>query len=374
MRKLFAAAVLTLLIGPAAAAVRFADWTPADVPRLLAEAAEHERLVMVLITQPDWCPSCIALDRALLRNPAAREIAELTGDWTVLEVLGYDAPGADFLAAQGLRFQGTPTTVLLKPAPGDARLGQARQLLAVAGFPDDYVARLRRAAAGHDAIAAAQARVREANDSSAWHELAAAYLAAGKADAARRAYQSLLMREELLRDERRDLTLEAIVQPTQRVEKDHARTLAELEAWAAEWPEARGEPAYIEARTWSLLALGRVAEASELIRAHFLEPGDADLLANYLYLVFRHPSDALLADAEARARAGAQRHPEQAARLHAAHGRILRRQGRLDEAAAAFRSAVEQTAPEDPNHTTYLGQLEFLTRERGAPPAAGATR
>ena len=31
--------------------VRFADWTPDDVPRLLADAAEHDRIVMVLITQ-----------------------------------------------------------------------------------------------------------------------------------------------------------------------------------------------------------------------------------------------------------------------------------------------------------------------------------
>ena len=375
MRSLFAAAVLSMLAAPAVAAVRFADWTPDDVPRLLADAAEHDRIVMVLITQPDWCPACIALDRALLRNPEAQDIAALTADWTVLEVLGYDAPWPEFLTSQGLSFQGTPTTLLLKPAPGDERLGEARRLLAVAGFPDDYLDRLRRAAEGHDAIAAAQARVREVNDPAAWQELAAAYLAAGEAEAARRAYRSLLMREELSPDERRGLSLEAIVQPTQRVEKDHARTLAELDEWIAATPDARDDPAYVEARAWSLLALGRVDEARALTRTHMLEPDDADLLAAYLYLVFRHPSDALLADAEARAREGAQQHPEQAARLHAAHGRILRRQGRLDEAEAAFRRAVDQTPPDHPNYTTYVGQLEFVRRARAAPvDAAGAKR
>lgn len=357
-------ACLCLLAVPGAqAAVRFSPWSPATIDDLLAEAAAQDRLVMVLITQPDWCPACIHLDRTLLRNPEATQIAELTRDWVILEVYGYDSPGAEFLEAQGLSFVGTPTTILLKPGPGARTLGGARRLVAFAGAPDDYAERLRRAAEGHDAIAEAQARVRAENDAEAWLGLARAYLEAGDAEAARRAYRSLLVRGDLDPEQRREIGLEAVIQPTQRVEKDHARALAELDAWVAANPGSADAPDLVYARAWSLLALDRIDEARAVIDRHYLAPDTADGLAQYLYLVFRHPSDTLLADAEARARAGVERFPEQRARLAAAHGRILRRQGRLDEALAAFESAVEAAGPEHPSYETYVGQREFVRSE-----------
>ena len=187
-RSLLVLLFLAILpVGTASAAVRFAEWTPEGVDELVAGAAAEDRLVMVLITQPDWCPACIQLDRGLLRNPEARDIEELTRDWIVLEVLGYDAPGVRFLEEQGLSFLGTPTTLLLKPSAGTTRLGDARQLVSVVGAPEDYVTRLERAARGHDAIAEAQATVRQSpEDLEAWTALAAAYLEAGRAEAARR--------------------------------------------------------------------------------------------------------------------------------------------------------------------------------------------
>jgi hypothetical protein len=355
-----------LLGGPAAAAVRFADWSGESMAGLLAEAAAGEQLIMVVITQPDWCPGCIALDRELLRNPAATHVAELTRDWVVLEMMGYDEPDASVIAAQGLGFLGTPTTLLLSPRAGDRRLGDARQVAAIVGFPDDFLEQLERSVAGHDAIAEAQARVREHNDVDSLKTLAEAFLAAGDAAAARRVFQSLLMREELSPDERRSIALQAIVEPTQRVEKDHRRTLDELALWAEAFPAGREEPDYVYARAWSLLSLGRHDELQTLVREAYLDSDDASTVARYLYLAFRAPSDFLLEDAEARARAAVIRFPEQAARFHAAHGRILRRQGRLGEAELAFGRAVDLAAEDDANRGTYIGQLEYVRKESKA--------
>jgi hypothetical protein len=358
--------LLSLSLAPAGAAVRFSQWSPDSVDNLLRDTAEAEQFLMVVITQPDWCPGCIELDRSLLRNPEAGQIAALTRDWVVIEVLGYDEPGASLLADQQLGFLGTPTTLLLKPGTSDQRLGDATQMAAIVGVPEDYVEQLERAAAGHGVIAEAQARVREHNDADSLRALADAYLAAGDAMAARRVFQSLLLREELSADERRKLALEAVVLPSQRVEKDHQRTLDELAVWLESFPAGSGDPAYIYARVWSTLALGRVEEGMALIREAYLDSDDPGALADYLYLVFRHPSESLLADAEARARQGVTRFPEQAARFHAAHGRILRRQGRFDAAEQAFSRAVELTAPDHPSRVTYLGQLEFVRQERTA--------
>jgi tetratricopeptide (TPR) repeat protein len=365
MKRSLALMFSALFLGnvPALAAVDFTEWTPETVGGIVGKAAAEDRLVMVLVTQPDWCPACIELDRRLLRNPNAADVAALTRDWVVLEVLGYDAPGARFLESQGLTFLGTPTTLLLRPSPGQATLGEAHQLVAVVGAPEDYVERLTRAAEGFDGIAAAQAQVRERNDVEAWHALAMAYLEAGDAEAARRAYRSIMVREDLAPEQRRSLSLEAIVQPVQRVAKDHERTLAELDAWVAANPGHESDGGLVYARVWSLMALGRIDEARVEIDRYYIAPGDADSLATYLYLVFRHPTGDLLADAEARAREGIERFPEQKARLSAAHGRLLRRQGRLEEAEAAFEAAVAATDPGEGAYNTYVGQLEYVRRE-----------
>jgi hypothetical protein len=360
---LLAALLVTI---PASGAVRFAHWSPDNIGQLLAETAAADSFVMVVITQPDWCPGCIELDRTLLRNPAAGEVAALTRDWLVLEVLGYDEPDASFIAAQGLGFLGTPTTLLLKPRKGDARLGDARQVAAIVGFPADYLERIELAAKGHDAIAEAQARLREQNDVASLQALAEAFLAAGDAAAARRVFQSLLLREDLAGDARRETALRAIVEPTQRVEKDHRRALQELALWGDAFPEGRDDPEYIYARAWAKLSLGDNDAAMALIRATYFQSDDPGMVASYLYLAFRSPGELLLEDAEARARSAIERFPDQAARFHAAHGRLLRRQGRLAEAEEAFAQAVAKAGTEHPGYGTYLGQLEFVRKERAA--------
>lgn len=354
---------LALASAPAGAAVRFTAWAPDTIDAVIAAAAARDGYVMVVITQPDWCPGCIQLDRELLRNPEAEGIAVLTADWQVLEVLGYDEPDASFLAAQGLGFLGTPTTLLLRPQAGDQRLGDARQVAAIVGYPEDYEAQLRQAAAGHDAIVAAQAAVRERNDVAALEALAQAYLAAGQAEPARRVFLSLLLREELTAEQQRDISLRAILQPTQRVENDHARTLEELEAWAARYPEGRKRQDFMYARAWALLATGQLDAARSYIDSVYAGSDDPETVAQYLYLAFREPTRSLLPAAEARARTAITEFPAQAARFYSAHGRLLRRMGRLEEAEQAFASAVARAAPDNPSLGTYRGQLEFVRRE-----------
>lgn len=362
-RMLLSILLLLACCTPATAAVRFAEWSPDSIDGILAQAVEDDTLIMLVLTQPDWCPGCILLDRELLRNPEAAEMAELTRDWVVLEILAYDEPDASFLAAQGVGFLGTPTTLLLSPRPTDTRLGDARQVAAIVGYPEDYFAQLSAAATGHDAIATAQAQLRERNDVESLQGLARAYLAAGDAEAGRRVFQSLLMRPELSPEERRDTALQAILQTTQRIENAHQRTLQELDAWAELYPEGRDLLDFKYARAWALFSVGEIDTALAFVDEAFLGSEDPDTIASYLYLAFREPTRTLLDDAEDRAREAITRFPDSAARFQAAHGRLLRRQGRLAEAEAAFAQAVALAPAGSAQYDTYLGQLEFVRNE-----------
>ena len=61
-------ALLALAL-PAAAAVEFAEWDPAALGDLIAEAASTQKPLLLVVTQPDWCPPCIRLDQEILGNP-----------------------------------------------------------------------------------------------------------------------------------------------------------------------------------------------------------------------------------------------------------------------------------------------------------------
>lgn len=357
------ALALHLVPGGASAAVSFTPWSADGLDALIDAAASEQRLVMVVITQPDWCPNCIRLDRELLRNAQAKEVAELTRGWTVLEVWGYDEAGASMLREQGLAFVGTPTTLLLRPSRAGATLGEAAVVSSVVGYPEDYTERLRKAAEGFDAVREAQQRVREEGTVEAFEALAEAHVEQGNAVAAGRVYQSLLLRDDLDAQQRAEMRWQMIKLVHQLVEKDHERTLAELDAYAADYPEFVATQDYAYARAWSLLEAGRDAEARALLQARFIEPGDAELLRDYLYLAFRHEAPALLSEAEAEARRGIERFPESAARFEVALGRILRRQGRLEEAEAAFARAVADAGEDSPLHTIILGHLEHVRAE-----------
>jgi tetratricopeptide (TPR) repeat protein len=120
------------------------------------------------------------------------------------------------------------------------------------------------------------------------------------------------------------------------------------------------------ARAWALLATGQQKAAEAYIEEVYAGSDDPDTVAQYLYLAFREPTKSLLPQAEARAQAAIEQFPEQAARFHSAHGRLLRRMGRLAEAEEAFAAAVEIAAPDNPSLGTYRGQLEFVRRQLAA--------
>jgi thiol-disulfide isomerase/thioredoxin len=109
--------VLAVLVGTtsllpvgAQAAVSFDPYK--SLTEVLTTHAVDERVVMMVISQRDWCPPCIALDTELLRNPDEDELARLTEDWVVIEVNGYEEPWSAQLKQHGVDFPGTPTTLV----------------------------------------------------------------------------------------------------------------------------------------------------------------------------------------------------------------------------------------------------------------------
>ncbi len=365
LMRLMAAALFA--VTPATqAAVDFTDWQGTSIPALIDRAAENETTIMVVVTQPDWCPACIELERDILGNPKATDIADLTRDWIALEVFGYDEEGAAFLAEQGLKFVGTPTTLVIRPSRDDQRLGDGTLLTSIVGNPENFVQRLADGAAGTDMVRAAQEAAREDGTVEAFEALADAYVVHGDSTAAERVFRSLLLRDDLDDEKRADIRWALITNVYQRVEKDHERTLAELRRYAVDYPARVEEGAFLYASAWSLLSLGRIEDARAILKQHYLEADDPDRLASYLYMVFRAPTGELLSEAEAAARTGIERYPEQDARLTAGLARILRRRGCLEEAEAAFDEAVRLAGPEHDNYGIYIGQRDYVRGELAA--------
>ena len=155
---------LLALARPAEATVEFAEWDPAALGDLIAEAAGAQKHLLLVVTQPDWCPPCIRLDRDILGNPdEKRDRRAGTHGWLAIEVLGYDAPGALLLRQHGIQFIGTPTTY---PAGAGGGRAPAVWRLARARGHRWLPERLRRSVwrwpqSGHDPVAAAHALATE---------------------------------------------------------------------------------------------------------------------------------------------------------------------------------------------------------------------
>src|SRR5436189_53067 len=135
--RLLSAAAL-LLCAPTAtfAAVELRDWHESSFQAVVDEAARAQKPVVLVITQPDWCPPCIKLDRKWLKNASDVEVRDIVKDAVVLEVHGYDPNGAELLRRESIQFQGTPT-VHVFAAPIEKRpLGQAPLLGSIVGAPD----------------------------------------------------------------------------------------------------------------------------------------------------------------------------------------------------------------------------------------------
>ncbi len=366
MKRLLAISGLALWLATAGAEVTFTDWDEASLGRLIKAAGEDGQVIMLVISQNDWCPDCIRLDRDLLSNPDASAIRNLSRDWLVLDVPGYDARGASVLAAHAVQFLGTPTTFILKARPDTRRLGDARVIGSIVGYTDDYMGRLEAVAAGFDALATAQTAMRESGTTNDYLTLARVYVEQGDRTNALRAFGSLLYRDDLEGDARRDVRWEMIVTVTQRVGKDHEQALAEMDRFAGVYPEFAAGAEFAYHKAWSLMALGRVDEARPILNESFRDGGDAESTYDYLYVVFRNPQSEMLQEAEVVARAAITEYPEESALFHHALGRILRREGRYEEAAEAFQQAIALANVDDEFYPVYIGQLEYVRSELAA--------
>ena len=369
------------------AAIDYTDWTPENMSELLNKAKANKQMVMVVVTQPDWCPACIQLENKIIKNKEETDFAELAKNWLVLEVLGYDKEGADFLEQQNLKFHGTPTVFLLdtkqlsksskaamaraklKNQTPELKLGDLKVIHSVAGMPDDFTDQFAKAAGGYDIIAEAQIAVRDEQTVEAYRKLATAYVDQGKAKQANRVYQSMLMRDELLDEEIQEIKWEQIFQVTQRVVKDHAATVTAIDKFVKTYPDfiedKNNFENYAYRRAWSLVEIDRVSEANALLKKAFVDPNDVGGLKIYMYFAFRNPEPVLLADAEEVCEKALKEFPDAEMSLMAAQGRLLRRLNRLDQAKVAFKRAIELAdAPEDADaKEIYEGQLRFIEQQ-----------
>ena len=146
-------------------------------------------------------------------------------------------------------------------------------------------------------------------------------------------------------------------------------SIALLYLWNA--PQEDPDPERLRAIAQRLYQLGRGPDMA-FATAEWLDPGTAEArLAAHPGPVFRPSEEGrrgmmLACPEEGSLNSLLSRHAAQAARFHAAHGRLLRRLGRYDAAEAAFTRAVEIAGESHPSYGTYLGQLEFVRHERAA--------
>lgn len=370
------------------AAIDYTPWTSDNMSDQLKQAKAEKQMVMVVVTQPDWCPPCIQLENRVIKNPDESVLSPIAKDWLVLEIFGYDAEGAEFLKQQELKFHGTPTVFLLDPNRSsstnksekalaklknklDLKLGDLKVIHSVAGIPDDFTTQFVNAANGLDLLAEAQKMVREEQSLEAYKTLADAYVNFGNVKSANRVYQSILMRDDLLDEEIRDIKWEQIFQVTQRVEKDHAATVKAIDTFVERYPEFVEDKANYESyayrRAWSLVEIDRVDEANTLLKKAYVDGNEVGNLRTYMYFAFRNPHPELLADAKVICDKALEEFPESEASLRAAEGRLLRRFGELEKAQASFTRAIELLDPEGENYAEdleiYQGQLDFVLSE-----------
>ncbi len=371
------------------AAVDYTAWSQENIAELIENAKQQNKMILVNITQPDWCPPCIRLENAIFSNPDEKEFSKLAKDWLAIEVLGYDKQGAAFLAQQNLFFHGTPTVFLLDPNRANAKskaetareklknkkrdlkLGELKVVHSVASFPDDFTAQFSKAVGGYDLVAEAQKSVRTEQTLEAYQALALAYVNQGQVKPANRVYQSMLFRDDLSSQQIQDIEWEQIFQVTQRVEKDHAKSVRDIDAFIKKYPkfiqDKKQFETYAYRRSWSLVELNRVAEANALLKKAFVEPYEIDGVADYLYFAFRNPKPELLNEAKLVCDKALQDFPQSKARLKAAEGRLLRRLNKLQQAKESFTQAISLLDVESDSYAdtleTYQGQLAFVNAE-----------
>lgn len=376
------AAFALILALPATAAIDWTHWQDSSFQAAVDQAAREKKLVALVVTQPDWCPPCIRLNTKWLNNPDDEVVSPMLKDAVLLEVLGYDAPGAALLKSQGVRFQGTPSLLVYRPGVPGATLGQAELIGSIVGAPADYPERLRIIVGGYDPVAAVRARLRvEPNpleQAMLGHELADLLIGRGDANGAAKALrgvretrrsasrlspESLADLELLVRDAewKRAASVEL------RVNKDYETALAGIDSWLSRHGRESRDPQDIGyARAWALAQLGRTDEARAEMSAAFLQEGQEGL-GTYAYFAFRIGHANFLSHAEGLVRDEMKTGAADDGGLSGALGRLLRKQGRHAEAIEAFGRAVELS--EGDSQVVWQGQLDYC---RGELEAAAA--
>jgi tetratricopeptide (TPR) repeat protein len=373
------AAFALVLSWPATAAVEWTHWQDSSFQEAVDQAAREKKLVALVVTQPDWCPPCIRLNANWLNNPDDESVSPLLADAVMLEVLGYDAPGAALLKAQGIRFQGTPSLLVYRPSVPGAVLGRAQLLGSVVGAPKDYAERLRVIVEGHDPVAAVRARLRTERNplERAMFALELADLLVSRGDANGAAKALRLVRDArrtaraLTPEQAEDLDLlvrdaewKRAASVEMRVNKDYETALAGIDAWLGRHGrEARDAQDIAYARGWTLAKLGRTEEAREEMTAGFLQEGQEGL-ETYAYFAFRVGDAAILSHAEGLVRHALEHGLGEEGNLAGALGRLLRQQGRYAEAVDAFTHAVELTQGD--TQVVWQGQLDYCRGELAA--------
>lgn len=364
------------LTAVAPAAVTFHPWQDTSLSQVVDQASRTKKLVVLVVTQPDWCPPCIRLDQRWLTNAGDTAVRDATKDALVLEVWGYDAAGAELLRRQEVRFQGTPTTHVFRPEHPGEPLGRAALLGSIVGAPDDYPAQLARIMGGHDPVADAKAEVEAAPDrvarGKALLALAALHAARGEADAASSALAAVqalpadgidAASAAALAGAKGQAAWEQAATVDLRVRKDAAVALRGIDSYIATHGMAMDRVQDITyARAAALARLGRVTEALDAMERTHVDPGTADGHETFAYFCFRQESTEALLRGEARTREALAKFPDARAALQQALGRILRRQGRLVEAEAAFAESV-RAARDDEQRLVNQGQLDMVRRE-----------
>lgn len=367
--------LLALWAVPAGAAVDWHEWRDQGFQAAVDQAAREERLVALVVTQPDWCPPCIRLNAKWLNNPEDREVSPLLADAMLLEVLGYDPPGAALLKRQGVRFQGTPSLLVYRPSLPGRRLGDAELVGSIVGAPGDYPERLRAIVEGHDPVAPLRARLRVERSplerARLGLELADLLIARGDANGAIEALREVREGKRAgrgLREAQRE-ELELLARDAEwkraasvelRVNKDYRTALQGIDAWLSRHGRQARDPQDVAyARAWALAHLGRIDEAQAEIVTAFAEAPEPDL-STVGYFAFRVGHPQLLADAERRLRAALATESDDAS-LQGALGRVLRGLGRRGEALEAFGRAVELS--EGDARTVWQGQLDWCRQE-----------
>jgi len=358
---------------PARASVEFADWRATSLATEVDRAAAEHRVLVLVVTQPDWCPPCIKLDKTWLKNDFDTAVGDMTRDAVVLEVRGYDEPEAGLLRNQGVLFRGTPTTHVFMPAHVGGKLGEARLVGSIVGAPDDFPEQLKGLLAGVDPVGDLENRVRAETDRVArcklLLELGEAYASRGDVAAARSAFHdvrhasrsSMTPVQQAQLDEMRREAAWKQADVLLRVRKDWSAALGEIEAYDHSFrPRAdeRARTAY--AKAWALTHLDRTEEALRLLRRGLAD--DADGAETFLYFCFRSDDPLAWTWGERFAGEALQRFPDRRAAMLEGEGRIARRQGRLDAAERDFAEAV--ALEKDPeNRLTYEGELETVRNE-----------